>query len=105
MDDFRTQFNLELPVDGYGLPSAFLGLLRLVCTNGMIGMQPAFKTVFQLGKGDDDLSSALTRIMATFNNEERIQFAQEPGRVGQQVVGIPLRGRSAPQDPFVGQSA
>jgi len=69
-DDFRTQFNLQMPVDGYGLPSAFLGLLRLVCTNGLVAMSPAFKTGFQLGKDSPSLIRLLHRAMDTFNNEE-----------------------------------
>jgi hypothetical protein len=69
-DDFRTQFSLQMPVDGYGLPAAFLGLLRLVCTNGMVAMSPAFKTAFQLGKDNSSLLSLLERAMTTFNNEE-----------------------------------
>jgi len=69
-DDFRTQFSLQMPVDGYGLPAAFLGLLRLVCTNGMVAMSPAFKTAFQLGKDNNSLLALLRRAMTTFNNEE-----------------------------------
>jgi hypothetical protein len=69
-DDFRTQFTLQMPVDGYGLPAAFLALLRLVCTNGMVAMSPAFKTAFQLGRESTSLLSLLQRAMTTFNNEE-----------------------------------
>jgi hypothetical protein len=69
-DDFRSQFSLQMPVDGYGLPAAFLALLRLICTNGMVAMAPAFKTAFQLGKGNDSLLPLLQRAMTTFNNEE-----------------------------------
>jgi hypothetical protein len=69
-DDFQTRFSLQMPVDGYGLPAAFLALLRLVCTNGMIAMSPAFKTAFQLGKDSTSLLPLLQRAMTTFNNEE-----------------------------------
>ncbi len=69
-DEFRTQFHLQMPVDGYGLPAAFLGLLRLICTNGMVAMSPAFKTSFQLGKDSASLILLLERAMTTFNNEE-----------------------------------
>jgi hypothetical protein len=69
-DDFETRFSLQMPVDGYGLPSAFLALLRMVCTNGMIAMSPAFKTAFQLGKENVNLLPLLERAMTTFNNEQ-----------------------------------
>jgi len=69
-DDFRTRFHLELPVDGFGLPAAYLAMLRLVCTNGLIGISRAFKTVFQLGREESGLDMMLRRVMATFSNEE-----------------------------------
>ena len=69
-DDFRTQFTLQMPIDGYGLPAAFLALLRLVCTNGMVAMAPAFKTAFQLGRESSSLLPILERAMVSFNNEE-----------------------------------
>jgi len=69
-DDFRTRFAMDMPLDGYGMPAAFLAVLRLVCTNGMVGMSRAFKTSFQLGKDDTNLYGVLGRAMATFNNEE-----------------------------------
>jgi len=69
-DGFRTQFHMEMPLDGYGLPSAYLALLRLVCSNGMVGVSPAFKTTFQLGKNERDLDVVLRRAFQTFNDEE-----------------------------------
>ena len=69
-DDFRTQFHVQMPVDGYGLPSSFLALLRMVCTNGLVAMSSAFKTTFQLGKESNSLLPVLERAMVTFNNEE-----------------------------------
>jgi hypothetical protein len=69
-DGFRTQFHMEMPLDGYGLPSAYLALLRLVCENGMVGIAPAFKTTFQLGSNETDLDPVLRRAFETYNNEE-----------------------------------
>jgi len=69
-DDFRSMFMLALPVDGYGLPSSYLGLLRQVCTNGMVGMTKAFRTAFQLGSNDVGYNVVLERAISTFNNEE-----------------------------------
>ncbi len=69
-DDYRSRFTLRLPVDGYGLPAAYLSLLRHVCDNGMVGYHPAFRTTVRLGKGDDEVGGVLDRVMTTFNNEE-----------------------------------
>jgi len=69
-DDFRTMFSLQMPVDGYGMPSAFLAMLRLVCSNGMVSMTRAFKTQFALGKDDLSVYPVLERAVTTFNNEE-----------------------------------
>ena len=76
-DDFRTQFHVQMPVDGYGLPSSFLALLRLVCSNGMVAMSTAFKTTFQLGKESTSLQTVLERAMVTFNNEEGFHAIQQ----------------------------
>jgi hypothetical protein len=101
-DDFRTQFNLQMPVDGYGLPAAFLALLRLVCTNGLVAMAPAFKTGFQLGKDSPSLIRLLHRAMDTFNNEEGYH-ARRTGLAGNDArnlvaVGLEaaLAGHTAP---------
>ena len=69
-DGFRTQFQMSMPIDGFGLPAAYLALLRLICANGLVGVAPAFKTVFQLSRGESDLTAVLDRAMDTFNNEE-----------------------------------
>jgi len=69
-DAMSTQYMLAAPVDGYGLPASYLALLRLVCSNGMIGMSKAFKTVFQLGGDGDTVFNVLDRSMEAFNNEE-----------------------------------
>ena len=69
-EDYSTQFTIQMPVDGYGMPQSYLTLLRQICTNGMIGMAKAFKTSFQLGRGDDDIMGVLDRAMTTFSAEE-----------------------------------
>ncbi|MFA9479357.1 DUF932 domain-containing protein [Phycisphaerales bacterium AB-hyl4] len=69
-DAFRTQFNVQMPLDGYGMPSAYLSLLRLVCSNGMIGLARSFKTTFPLGRQETRLLPVMQRAMASFNNEE-----------------------------------
>ena len=69
-DEFRTRFLLQMPIDGYGLPCAYLELMRLKNHTATIGYSKAFKTTFQLGKDDNGLSFVLDRAMRTFNNEE-----------------------------------
>lgn len=74
---FQTKFNLVFPVDGYGMPASYLTLLRLVCTNGMVGMNTAFKTSFQLGSNDSNLMSVLDRAIESFNDEEGFHAFRE----------------------------
>lgn len=69
-DDFTTRFVLQMPIDGYGLPSAYLELRRERSSGSIVGMTKAFKTQFQLGKDDNNLYPVLDRAMRTFNNEE-----------------------------------
>ncbi len=69
-EEYRTRFSTSMPIDGYGLPCAYLVMLRMLCQNGVFGMAKAFKTQFQLGKGDENLSYVLNRAMETFTAEE-----------------------------------
>jgi len=69
-DGFRNKFVLDTPIDGYGRPSVYLSLLRLICTNGSIGYNPAFRSELNVGKGDDGVHFALTRVLEGFNNED-----------------------------------
>jgi hypothetical protein len=69
-EDYKTQFTLQMPIDGYGMPQTYLTLLRLICANGMIGMAKAFKTSFQLGRGESNIAEVLDRAMTTFSAEE-----------------------------------
>lgn len=43
----------EIPVDGYGNPKHFVGFLRQVCKNGMIGYAKAFGTSLNFGKDEN----------------------------------------------------
>jgi len=69
-EEYKTQFMLQMPVDGYGMPQSYLTLLREICANGMVGMAKAFKTSFRLGKGEDNILEVLDRAMITFSAEE-----------------------------------
>ncbi len=69
-DGFQNRFVLDTPIDGFGRPSVYLSLLRLRCSNGAIGYTPAFRSELSVGKGDDGVNFALTRVLDGFNNEE-----------------------------------
>lgn len=69
-DEFINQFVIDTPIDGFGRPSIYLSMLRLVCSNGAIGYGKAFRSEISGGKTDDELGFALTRAMEGFNNEE-----------------------------------
>jgi hypothetical protein len=69
-DGFQNKFVLDTPIDGFGRPSVYLSLLRLVCSNGAVGYSPAFRSELSVGKGDDGVAFALTRVLDGFNNED-----------------------------------
>ena len=69
-DAFANRFVVRTPVDGFGQPNIFLSLLREVCSNGMIGEAPAFRSQLALGKGDDEVTYTLSRALDGFNNDE-----------------------------------
>jgi hypothetical protein len=52
-DQFHDRFCLETPIDGYGHPRLFLSLMRLVCSNGMVGYTRAFRSDIAVGKHMD----------------------------------------------------
>jgi hypothetical protein len=69
-DGFQNKFVLETPVDGYGKPAVYLSLLRLICSNGAIAYSPAFRSELGVGRGDDGVAFAVTRVLEGFNNED-----------------------------------
>lgn len=69
-DGFQNKFILDTPIDGFGRPSVYLSLLRLVCSNGAVGYSPAFRSELSVGRGDDGVLFALTRVLDGFNNED-----------------------------------
>ncbi|MEN0068436.1 MAG: DUF932 domain-containing protein [Myxococcota bacterium] len=66
-DDFEDRLVLESPVDGFGNPRLYLSLMRQVCTNGMIGYSPAFRTEIPAGR---DLDVCIDRALASFDSSE-----------------------------------
>ena len=69
-DEFKSEFMIDTPIDGYGMPSVYLSLLRLLCMNGAVMMHPAFKSQVNVGKGEDNITFAIIRLLEQFNNEE-----------------------------------
>lgn len=70
-DEFKANFVLETPVDGYGQPSAYLAMLRMICQNGLVAMAPAFRTKLSVGNGDGGGAEAiLRRFIDSFAHDE-----------------------------------
>jgi hypothetical protein len=69
-DGFQNRFILDTPIDGFGRPAVYLSLLRLICSNGAVGYTPVFRSELSVGKGDDGVAFALTRVLDGFNNED-----------------------------------
>lgn len=69
-DEFSNKFVMDIPIDGFGKPAAYLMLLRQICANGSIGYSSVFRSEIALGKGEDKFDFALTRAIEGFNNEE-----------------------------------
>ena len=83
-DDFKHRFVLSTPIDGYGDPNVYLSMLRLLCSNGLVGYGKAFRSQVSLGKGADDSRPSIVRVLEGFGNEEgfaalrqRIESAQK----------------------------
>lgn len=77
-DQMVNRFVIDTPIDGFGLPSAYLSILRQVCSNGMIGYSKAFKSSIQLGNSPElregaivsDAIPTFRRFLESYNNEE-----------------------------------
>lgn len=69
-EEYAPRYTLKMPVDGFGLPITYLEMLRLICTNGMVGMSSAFREQFHLGKNDESVAFMLDKAMSTFSAEE-----------------------------------
>lgn len=83
-DAFVNRFIVDTPIDGHGKPAIYVSLMRLVCTNGLIGFSPCFRTEINVGKKNDSIEFSLSRALESFNNEEayaamqtRIENAQQ----------------------------
>lgn len=79
-DEFVNKVALEVPLDGYGKPKAFLSTVRQVCGNGMVAYAPTFTTEISTGKFP---WAVLERAFNTYDNpdgfvtiKERLASAQ-----------------------------
>lgn len=66
-DEFENRFAMELPLDGFGEPKLYVMLLRLICANGAIGMQRAFRSSIRLGV---DPWFAIDRSLGSYANRD-----------------------------------
>lgn len=69
-DNFENRYVIQTPIDGFGTPSVYLSMLRMVCSNGTIAMSKAFRTDIATGKGEDNVMPSILRVISGFNNEE-----------------------------------
>lgn len=74
-DSFRDEFVVDVPVDGYGGPSTYLSMFRIVCLNGAVARVPEFRSDIVTGK--DEPIHALSRALDTFSNEEGFSALRE----------------------------
>jgi len=76
-DAMINKFLMEVPVDGYGKPSIYLAMERIVCANGAVARTPMFKTELNIGKGADVVKFAVERALDSFNNDEGFAALRE----------------------------
>lgn len=91
-DQFRDRFCMETPIDGYGHPRLFLSLMRLVCSNGMIGYSRAFRSDVPIGKHMDH---CISRALQSFDNgdgyvalRQRFESAQSSWASVHECIGL-----------------
>jgi hypothetical protein len=69
-DGFQNKFIIDTPIDGYGRPAVYLSMLRLICSNGLVGYGPTFRSEVSTGKGESGVRFVLERVLGGFNNED-----------------------------------
>lgn len=69
---FSAHFQLDLPLDGFGLPMVYLALMRETDNTYFVARSTnsAFRTKLQMSRSDDTLGTVLTRALDSFSNEE-----------------------------------
>jgi hypothetical protein len=66
-DDMYNRFTLETPLDGYGKPSIYLSLLRMVCENLAVAHTAAFRSDIAIG---DNPEYNISRAIDSFDSDE-----------------------------------
>lgn len=69
-DTISNRFIMSTPIDGYGLPSIYLSLLRQICSNGMVGYARTFRSSLAIGRGEDEVVYSIIRALDGFGNDE-----------------------------------
>jgi hypothetical protein len=76
-EEFQNSFQVEVPIDGYGRPKAFLELIKQICSNGMMGYSPAFRSEFNTTGGNP--LETFERALSGYDNDQG--FADMHSRV------------------------
>jgi hypothetical protein len=76
-DAFANKYIIDTPIDGFGRPSVYLALLRMICSNGAIAYSRAFRSEINLGRAGDGVEYGLTSVLDGFNNEEGYTALQQ----------------------------
>ena len=79
--DYFRRLHITYPVDGVGMPSIYLSMMRQVCSNGSVAKVAEFRTDIEI---NDESGLHLSRLLGSFNNrygfsalEERLGIAQD----------------------------
>ena len=80
-DRFAHRYRLRVPIDGFGRPRIHLMVFREVCSNGLVGFAPAFRSELA---GGDNIAFTVDRALASFDNgdgysalKQRLEMAQK----------------------------
>lgn len=76
--DYSRRLTLHYPVDGVSLPSFYLAVERLICSNGATMLTDAFRTEIEV---NDNSGTHLSRLVSSFSNEHGFRTMQSRLRV------------------------
>lgn len=68
-DAFQIRNSFRIPLDGYGAPLHYVGMLREVCSNGMVAWGKIWSTICTFGKKTDP-AWAMERFLKSISNVE-----------------------------------
>lgn len=67
---YSPNFSLCTPIDGYGQPNIYLGMIRHACDNQIMALGKVFRSQLSVGSGNDDVLPSITRALDGFSNDE-----------------------------------